>query len=170
MKNVTSKATQRIWVGRTPETIRNNGCFACGPNNPRGLHLHVCHENGETFIDFEADESWQGFGGVVHGGLVATVLDEVMAWELYGHDDFAVTGRLEVRYHKPVPIHVPLRATATLVEDRDRAKLLRATITDREGTIYARAESLFMRVPATMEADLRQRFPDIHENDGEPAE
>ncbi|MCL4508002.1 MAG: PaaI family thioesterase [Chloroflexi bacterium] len=128
--------------------------------NPRGLQLRVQHQDEKTFIDFEADESWQGFGGVVHGGLVATVLDEVMAWELYGHDDFAVTGKLEVRYHRPVPIHRLLRATAELVEDRGHAKKLRAIITDEQGTVYARAESLFLKVPRALEDELRRQFPD----------
>jgi acyl-coenzyme A thioesterase PaaI-like protein len=150
----------RRWVGRTPETIRNNGCFACGPANGRGLHLDIQNDGDVTYVDFTPDESWQGFGGVVHGGLVATVLDEVMAWELYGYDDFAVTGRMEITYRKLVPVGQPLRASAKLVQDRRRAKKVHAEIRDQDGALLASADSLFVSIPPEQEAELRRRYPD----------
>ncbi|MGI8914075.1 MAG: PaaI family thioesterase [Chloroflexota bacterium] len=153
-------AGPRRWIGRTPQTIRNNGCFACGPANLRGLHLDVQNDGDVTYIEFTPDESWQGFGGVVHGGLVATVLDEVMAWELYGYDDFAVTGRMEITYRKLVPVGQRLRATAKLVLDRGRAKKVHAEIRDDQDMLLATADSLFISIPKEQEAELRRRYPD----------
>ena len=153
-------AEARRWRGRTPSNTRNNGCFACGPINARGLHLDVKHEGGLTYVDFTPDEHWQGVDGVVHGGLIATVLDEVMAWELYGYDILAVTAKLEVTYRQPVPTGRPLRATAQLIEDRGRAKRLKAEIQDESGTVLAAAESLFVSVPKAREAELRARYPE----------
>ncbi len=150
----------RVWVGRTPETIRNNGCFGCGPTNLRGLHLNIQNDGDVTYIDFTPDASWQGFGGVVHGGLVATVLDEVMAWELYGYDDFTVTGRMEITYRKLVPIGQRLRATAKLVQDRGRAKKVHGEIRDQADTLLASADALFIHIPKEQEAELRRQFPD----------
>lgn len=150
----------RRWVGRTPGTIANNGCFACGPANGRGLHLEIQNDGEATYVEFTPDESWQGFGGVVHGGLVATVLDEVMAWELYGYDDFAVTGRMEITYRKLVPVGRRLRASARLVQDRRRAKKVRAELRDQDGILLASAESLFVAIPPEQEAELRRRYPD----------
>ena len=147
----------RRWRGRTPTNTRNNGCFACGPTNVRGLHLDVKHEGDVTYVDFTPDEHWQGVDGVVHGGLIATVLDEVMAWELYGYGTPAVTAKLEVTYRRPVPTGQPLRAAAQLVEDRGRAKRLKAEIQDASGTVLAAAEALFISVPKAREAALRAR-------------
>lgn len=152
--------TPRRWIGRTPETIRNNACFACGPSNGQGLHLHVQNDGEVTYIDFTPDASWQGFGGVVHGGLVATVLDEVMAWELYGFDSFAVTARMEITYRRMVPVGQPLRATARLVEDRGRAKKLHGEIRDAAGVLLASADSLFVSIPREREDELRRQYPD----------
>jgi acyl-coenzyme A thioesterase PaaI-like protein len=157
---VRAPGRERRWVGRTPETIRNNGCFACGPGNLRGLHLEIQNDGEVTFAEFTPDDSWQGFGGVVHGGLVATVLDEVMAWELYGYDDFAVTGRMEVTYRNLVPTGQPLRATARLVEDRGRAKKVHGELRDQHGTLLASADSLFVNIPKDREAELRTTYPD----------
>jgi acyl-coenzyme A thioesterase PaaI-like protein len=158
-----SLPARRRWIGRTPETINNNGCFACGPTNGRGLHLDIRNDGDVTYVDFTPDESWQGFGGVVHGGLVATVLDEVMAWELYGYDDFAVTGRMEITYRKLVPVGQPLRASAKLVQDRGRAKKVHGEIRDKDGALLASAESLFINIPKEQEMELRRRYPDADE-------
>ena len=154
-------SSQRRWIGRTPETINNNGCFACGPANGRGLHLNIRNDGDVTYVDFTPDESWQGFGGVVHGGLVATVLDEVMAWELYGYDDFAVTGRMEITYRKLVPVGQPLRASAKLLLDRGRAKKVHGEIRDADGVLLASADSLFITIPKEQEIELRRRYPDV---------
>jgi len=155
---VSTDSAERRWAGRSPATIVGNPCFVCGPSNPRGLHLDIQHEDGLIYVDFTPDETWQGFGGVAHGGLIATVLDEVMAWTLYGYDDLAVTAKLEITYRKPVPIGQPLRATARLHEDRGRAKKVRGEIRDAAGQLLASAESLFLTVPKARAAELLQAF------------
>lgn len=153
-------ATERRWVGRTPTTIRGNRCFACGPLNLHGLHLDIKHDGAVTYVDFTPGEDWQGVEGIVHGGLVATVLDEVMAWELYGFDEVAVTARMEVTYRKPVPTGQPLRATARLVENRGRAKRLHGEIRDSSGELLASSDALFVAVPKAREAEWRRRYPE----------
>ncbi len=157
---MTEQPSPRRWIGRTPETIRNNSCFACGPRHPNGLHLDIQNDGIETFIEFTPTEHWQGFRGVVHGGLVATVLDEVMAWELYGYDDFAVTAKMEITFRKHVPVGERLRASARIVEDRGRAKKLHAELRDTSGTVLATADSLFVALPKEQELALRNAYPD----------
>lgn len=151
---MSADAFERRWAGRTPATIPDNPCFACGPRNPRGLHLDIKHDGAHIYVDFTPDETWQGFGGLAHGGLVATVLDEVMAWSLYGFDEFAVTAKMELTYRKPVPIGQPLRATAWLHEDRGRAKKVRGEVRDAAGQLLASAEALFLVVSKARAAAL----------------
>lgn len=150
--------TERRWAGRTPANIPDNPCFACGPRNPRGLHLDIKRDSDQIYVDFTPDETWQGFGGLAHGGLIATVLDEVMAWCLYGFDEFAVTAKMELTYRKPVPIGQPLRATAWRHEDRGRAKKVRGEVRDAAGQLLASAEALFLAVPKARAAALGVNF------------
>jgi acyl-coenzyme A thioesterase PaaI-like protein len=88
-------------------------CFACGEKNPIGLKLEFRFEGDEYVTTFQVRPEYQGWAGIAHGGLVATVLDEVMARLLWEKQINAITGKLEVRYHKPVPIgDTPGRAPA----------------------------------------------------------
>ena len=76
--------------------------------NPFGLKLSF-REQDDTYIsEFTGQPQHQGYDGIMHGGIVSTLLDEIMARYLYAKGMNAVTGRLEVRYNKPTPIGVPL--------------------------------------------------------------
>ena len=79
-------------------------CFACGQKNPIGLKLAFRFDGEDYVTDFEVRPEYQGWAGIVHGGLLATALDETMARLLWEKDLNAITGRLTVRYHKPLNI------------------------------------------------------------------
>lgn len=80
------------------------GCFACGDANPVGLHLGAARLDGdEALADFTPVEHHAGAGETLHGGLAATVLDELMVWAgLLIHRVLSVTATLELRYRRPV--------------------------------------------------------------------
>ncbi|MDO9301636.1 MAG: PaaI family thioesterase [Anaerolineales bacterium] len=84
-------------------------CFICGVENPVGLHLHIYEtEPGVVESQYIAPEHFQGYPGVLHGGIVAALIDEVSARAQMGSDPlnprFMFTGKLEVKYRKNVPI------------------------------------------------------------------
>src|SRR5664280_1144529 len=86
----------------------NDWCFACGRQNPCGLKLEF-EEQADTYVThFTGGPQHQGYDGIMHGGIISTLLDEVMARYIYAKGMNAVTARLEVRYVKPTPIGVPL--------------------------------------------------------------
>jgi acyl-coenzyme A thioesterase PaaI-like protein len=97
-------------------------CFVCGQRNPFGLHLVFRIENDSIVADFQPREEHQGFPGVIHGGIVASVLDETMgrAAMLGSHPEWTMTGRLEIRYRSYVPYGPLLRVRATLGTERRR--------------------------------------------------
>jgi acyl-coenzyme A thioesterase PaaI-like protein len=79
-------------------------CFACGQNNPIGLKLAFHFDGDEYVTAFEVRREYQGWAGIAHGGLVATVLDETMTRMLWEKDINSVTARLQVRYHHPIRV------------------------------------------------------------------
>lgn len=121
-------------------------CFACGKNNPIGLKLEFRFEGGEYLTEFEVRPDYQGWNGIVHGGLLATVLDEVMARMLWEKKLNAITGRLNVRYHKPVPIGEKLTIRGRLTKHRSPLIETSAEAVNGEGVVVAEATAVSMEV------------------------
>lgn len=122
-------------------------CFACGPDNPHGLHLHDFRQEGEEYVvGFVPQRHHQGWQGLTHGGIVATVLDEVMTRMLYAQGREAVTAEICIRYHRPLPTGESVEARAREIEARGRLIRTHAELFDRRGSLLASAEGKFLRV------------------------
>lgn len=119
----------------------NQYCFVCGPNNPIGLKLTFREENDTYITEFTPKPEHQGYDGVLHGGLVSTVLDEVMARYLYAKGMHAVTAKLEVRFRQPTPIGQPLTASARIVGQRGKMYEVAGTICLADGTVTAQGKA-----------------------------
>ncbi len=130
------------------EFVADQLCFACGPDNPIGLKLTFRQEGERYATTFTANRLLQGYQGIVHGGLVATVLDEVMArlvWAKYGP---AATARLEVRYRCPAPVEQPIAVQGWITAERQGGRVLETAAAARlaDGTLLAEATALVMRL------------------------
>jgi acyl-coenzyme A thioesterase PaaI-like protein len=128
-------------------------CFVCGVENPVGLHLHLFEtEPGVVESTYTAPEHFQGYPGVLHGGIVAAILDEVSGRVHMGSDPmsprFMFTGKLEVRYRKNVPVGKPLRILGKAGKDRSKMAESWAGIYDSQsGELLAEASALHIDVP-----------------------
>jgi acyl-coenzyme A thioesterase PaaI-like protein len=87
-----------------------HNCFACGTLNAGGLGLVLHVEPGRAWVELALDRRFEGWEGTIHGGILCTVLDEVMAWALVGEDNWGVTARMAVEFKRPVGVGVPIRA------------------------------------------------------------
>lgn len=133
---------------RPSELAVNGMCFACGKENPVGLRLDF-HLEGEEYVTrFEVKPEYQGWSQMVHGGLLATVLDEVMTRLLWEKGISSVTARLEVRYRKPVPVGSVLEVRSRLVRHRPPLLELEAAATLPDGTVVAEAKGTSVEVTA----------------------
>ena len=121
-------------------------CFACGKANPIGLKLDFAFEGDEYVTHFEVKREYQGWQGIVHGGLLATVLDETMARMLWEKDRNAITGRLSVRYLEPVKVGDSLTVRARITKDHSRLIETEARATNADGTLVAEATAVSMGV------------------------
>lgn len=116
-------------------------CFACGINNPIGLKLKF-REEADTYItNFTAGTEHQSYDGIVHGGIISTLLDEVMTGYIYAKGYNAVTAKLDVRFRKPTPIGESLKITGKMIGQRGNMIELSGAIQLADGTITAQGKA-----------------------------
>lgn len=134
-------------------------CFACGELNEGGLHLQI-HANPEgSWIETTLAPQFQGWDSVAHGGIVCTILDEVMAWSVIGRGTWGVTARLNVAFRKPIPTGRAIRAEGRVVEMHRRASRTEGRILDTiTGEVLATGEATFMALPEDQLARLKARY------------
>lgn len=136
-------------------------CFGCGSLNLHGLQLRLHHDqdSNEVWTHFTPDRRFEGYGGIVHGGIIATVLDEVMTWSLYRIGAWAVTAQMETRFRQPIMIGEPTWATGRIDRDRGRLFNLSGEIRrERDNLLLANATAVFMRVPEQQAKAWRDRY------------
>jgi len=143
---------------------RSRNCFVCGVQNPFGLHIHF-EDDGENTARAEVivPDQFNGYPGVVHGGIVATILDEVSGRALLarGHDftNLFVTLKLEVRYRAPTPTNTPLTAIGAVVKANETRATVHGEIRLPDGTVTAEADCIVARPPASFEAQWEAERP-----------
>jgi len=119
-------------------------CFCCGRQHEQGLKLEFHSEGDETVTRLSFPKHLQGYRDVVHGGLIATVLDEAMVTLVNRLGYLAVTGDLTVRFLKPLRVETPIEVRARLLASRRNVFKLAATASLEDGTPVARAQSTFL--------------------------
>ena len=128
----------------------NQWCFACGPKNPIGLKMQFQEMAGSYCAKFTAGLEHQGYDGIVHGGIVSTLLDEVMARYIYAQGVNAVTARLEVRFRQPTPIGQELTIRAQIAGQNRNLYNMTAEICLPDGTVTAEGKAKVAVVDGVM--------------------
>ena len=125
-----------------------NKCFGCGPNNESGLQLKfVLDKHQQRFIcRFRLPRRFVGPPAHAHGGIIATILDEAMGKVNKLHKIIALTGGMEVRYVKPVPLFKPLIVEGWEIRVSGREHYRAAEIRNREGEVLASSMAKFIEI------------------------
>jgi uncharacterized protein (TIGR00369 family) len=128
--------------------LQRNYCFACGKNNPDGMHLKFAwNEEGKRFIcRFRLSRRYTGPPGHAHGGIIATILDEAMGKVNRIHNVVALTSEIRIRYLKPVPLGKSLRVESYEVSVRGRRHVNAAEILNERGQVLAQGRGTFIAV------------------------
>ena len=142
------------------ELPHSRSCFICGEANPKGLNLTSETDGRSVRTRFAFDPAHVGFKQTIHGGLTATVLDEIMTWACAVQAKrFAYCAELNVRYLQPVRPGQQMIATAELVANR-RGRLFeaRAELRDELGAILATATGKYLPLNDTDAAEMGADF------------
>jgi acyl-coenzyme A thioesterase PaaI-like protein len=138
-------------------------CYACGMRNAHGLHMEFRIEGDTIVSDFQPETYHQGFPGVLHGGIVSALMDEVLNRTslLADHPQWTMTGRLEIRFRRQVPCGPLLRLRAKL--DKQRGRMFQAsgtlTLVEDESIILVEGQGAFMALSDDMVQSLLQEYP-----------
>jgi uncharacterized protein (TIGR00369 family) len=141
-------------------------CFACGPTNPTGLHMTFHTDEQRVYSFITVPPTMIGWGRTVHGGILSTMLDEIMAWAvIYLLGKMAVTKSITIEFKKPVQVGDALTVVGAIGELAGREITMSSEIYCAEKGLCARAEGIFTALsPNTavrlgvMSSDFMERF------------
>ena len=137
-------------------------CFACGRQNPTGLHLDFDVSKDRATARYTGLERHQGYDGYLHGGVVTALLDETMGWAFFQRGVWGVTARLTVTFREPVVLGDELQVSGWIVRERSRAIETKGQLERvRDGAVLAEADGLFLRMPAERQAELERRYAGV---------
>jgi len=128
----------------------SRSCFVCGVANPIGLQIRFYSRGrDEVSAEYTVPENYQGYPGVVHGGIVAAMLDEICGRALMTGDPprFMYTATLELRYRANVPVGKPLRLVGRALKIKSHTAKAHGAIYNASGEILAEADALLVDVP-----------------------
>jgi len=125
-------------------------CFVCGLANPDGLQLRF-YKTGpdEVTAEYTVPARFQGYPGVVHGGIIASMLDEITGRALMGGNPprFMYTARLDIRYRRNVPVGIPLRLVGKAEKVKSHTATSRGMIFGPDGELLAEADAILVDLP-----------------------
>lgn len=134
-------------------------CFACGELNEAGLHLELHTSPDGSWTELVLEPRFQGWDRVAHGGIVCTLLDEVMAWAVIGRGTWGVTARLSVAFRRPIMTGTAIRAEGWVLDEGRRAAKAAGRVLDAAtGEVLATGESTFVAVPPEQLEELKARY------------
>lgn len=148
--------------------LEGYNCFACGTENPIGLNLSFYRQGEYICSDISLEKDYEGWENMAHGGIVSTLLDEVMSWTvIYFRRILFVTRRMKIKYIRPVPLYRLLTVKGKMIEG-DRRRLCKArgliqdedknTLVTGEGTFAILSDKDLSLVPDNLRREMHNLF------------
>lgn len=143
-------------MNRNQKQPGSKNCFVCGRENPVGLKLDFyALAPGKVRVDLQVPSEYEGYPGIVHGGIIAAILDECGGRaQMTEPDQFMVTAQLNVRYRLPVPTETDLVVFGEAGDRRGRVSSARSEIQNLDGEILAEAELVLVDIPESKLAEI----------------
>ena len=132
-------------------------CFVCGLENPIGLKMAFYQDTEERVVaEFTPGDEHQGYPGVVHGGIVTAMLDETLGRVAIAAERWMVTGRLNIRFRRPIPVGETLTVLGEAVTWKKRVLEARGEIRLADGQVGAEATGTFLEIPPEQADDMEE--------------
>ena len=133
----------KAWKGQSLQSTMGYAmCFACGRENPIGLKLHLRKDGGTVKTEFTPGEYHQGWPGIVHGGIINTLLDEAMGYATFFEGLYCVTAKTEVRIRQPVLVGQQLFISSTITRKTRKLVETKGKIALEDGTPVAEGKAI----------------------------
>jgi len=151
--------TEGVLLSYSDYRVRPHHCFACGELSEVGLHLQLRLTPGRCTTELTLQRQFEGWEGVIHGGILCTILDEVMAWSLVERDNWGVTAKMSISFKKPAIVGRRVVAEGWMVEDRRRIHRTEGRIVDAEtGEEIATSEATYVAATGAKKAELKALY------------
>ncbi|MDP6043374.1 MAG: PaaI family thioesterase [Dehalococcoidales bacterium] len=128
--------------------------FGCGQNNPLGLKLNFRRDGGTVRAEFTPARFYQGWLKILHGGVIASLLDEAMGWAVRFYELNDITARMEVYFRRPISVDGFLVVTGTAVRSNGKFVETEAKVSLPGGTLMAEGIATYV---AVVRPDRRQK-------------
>lgn len=133
-------------------------CFLCGKDNPHGLKLvwFNDYDNKLVYTNVTVPETYRSYPGVVHGGIIAALIDETSGRAAWINDDFnslMVTLKMEVIYKKVTPTNTPIKVVGRLIKGTPKRAVVVAEVILPDGSISAKGSVIIYRMPPEVKTD-----------------
>jgi uncharacterized protein (TIGR00369 family) len=123
-------------------------CFVCGTENPHSIGIEMwVDDDGVMTSEFTLTDAQQGPPGFSHGGASAAILDETMGLVVWAAGMKVAAVNLEINYHKPLPLHQPLKLEARITEKDNRKVFSSGEIRLPDGTIAVSGRGIYVVAP-----------------------
>lgn len=136
------------------EIIRYRKCFVCGEENQHGLKARFFWDGHKAVTELDAQEMFEGYPGIFHGGIISTLLDEVMIKAILASDIYAVTAEMKVKYKRPVRIGDRLIFSGWIESTKGRVFYTKGEVADSGGNTFATAAGKYLKAKDDLRSEL----------------
>jgi uncharacterized protein (TIGR00369 family) len=136
------------------EVVKYSGCFVCGDKNENGLKARFYFDGEQAVTEVVALEQFEGYRGIYHGGIISTLLDEVMIKTILAQDKHAMTAEITVRFLQPIRTGDKITFTGKVTKSKGRVFFTEGKATDKDGQILATATGRYVEADAKLKAAL----------------
>jgi uncharacterized protein (TIGR00369 family) len=136
------------------EVVKYSGCFVCGDKNENGLKARFYFDGEQAVTEVVALEQFEGYRGIYHGGIISTLLDEVMIKTILAQDKHAMTAEITVRFLQPIRTGDKITFTGKVTKSKGRVFFTEGKATGKNGQILATATGRYVEADAKLKAAL----------------
>jgi acyl-coenzyme A thioesterase PaaI-like protein len=138
------------------EVAKYKGCFVCGDRNEIGLKAKFFFDGSKATAEYIAQRQYEGYADILHGGITAALLDEVMIKALLAREIYAMTAEISVRYHKAVMVGQKLFLEGMIEKENDRLFVVKGEARLENGVVAATAVGKYLKVRDSMKIKLME--------------